>query len=283
MQPLYVERYVVCFVLVTSFLRILPTILSLSPLVLFSVCPLSLSLSLFFFPFFSTITTTSIFLFLSLQPLYLFIISRRKLHLATVQLFPFISFVMHREARNWHKQWFPSLCLPRLLISPPRRRPLRAFYSFIRWLFPYYHPLVTRGCWSLCDDKWTIKATTEENPTENFPPTTALRLGDHLTPPSRELRQTPTSTVFTILPVGEHFRVLHLDWDASTDEILRFFFFFFFFEIYLIFRYHLPPVSMPTQLFPTPNNSLKKDTLLISNNFFFKYWVFSKLKFPRKF
>lgn len=123
-----VERWAVCFVLVTSFLRILPTILSL-PLVLFLSTP----------PPFSgshpraraTVPFSS-----------LFIISRRKLHLATVQLFPFISFVMHRR----HEIDINSSTIPAFSSNRPFAR------LSIALAYPFFRESV-----SAHNGKWPIK------------------------------------------------------------------------------------------------------------------------------
>lgn len=100
----------VCFVLVTSFLR-RSSDHFVSPISPLSLCSLSFALP----PRLSS----------------LFIISRRKLHLATVQLFPFISFMMHpgHEIDINSGSAIPRLRRPTLVFSSPRSSrapPLRA-------------------------------------------------------------------------------------------------------------------------------------------------------------
>lgn len=82
----------------------------------------------------------------------LFIISRRKLHLATVQLFPFIPFVMHRR----HEIDINSGSKPPFSARVPRSTLLHLLFVD----FPPF-PLYTRSP-GLCDDEWTIKGTTME-------------------------------------------------------------------------------------------------------------------------
>lgn len=128
------------------------------PLVLSSVYILSFSslpyFLLFYFFFFSPPCTT------------LFIISRHKLHLATVQLFPFISSVMHRRHEidiNSGSEPLSPLTIPEPLSSPSSQT---SFYSLASPYIPLW--CVICRVWDACVTTNELLRQRRRNPAEIF-------------------------------------------------------------------------------------------------------------------